>query len=476
MKVLKRVGARRILLMAPFALLVILVIAVSGPIASGGAYGINDPMPPPVPGFTPAPVPPAYNAVVGIDIAHSGEPSVVNMLADPTLYGNAIAPNVHVIDVRSSFEYLADVCPMQIALGLPLYTVTNVGHPMWANPVTGAPERAYSDPYWIGFNWDGVPYYSLWNIRMQENPNFGSYLNALVADGGIKKNDKLIFLCQTGYRASWAAAEATSMGFSHVDVLYGGMLAWNDDWITSPTAIQPYQKANLATDPSPGDCPAEAAPAVNCDPDNTAGPAATTNNVNLNDGLRHKETDQAPAPWKYDTGRLALVGAPVIWNGTEPHVGVKAEWLPGDFQLAPSTAGVSWASYADYTNRLLSVNLKLTNNPPAPPGPLNYPASCGGTSPPCEHVFQAAHGTAYNSKIVAAPSTNGVIPTGLPASIGNIAPNTAGMTAVKFNVPVNVSFFKTNMYAIANDVPDPNAPMGPGYAWYFTYTYPGPTA
>lgn len=455
MKVVTRVGKRRLLVLAPFALLIILVIAISGPVTSGGAYGLSEPLPPPVPGFTPAPLPGpgSFNSIVLVS-------DVDALLANNANHGNAIAPNVHIIDVRSSFEYLADVCPMQIALGLPLYTVTNVGHPVWSWP-DGTHEEAISDPFWIGFHWDGVPYASLWNIRMQENPNFGSYLEALVAEGTIKKNDKLIFLCQTGYRASWAGQRAASMGFTDVEVLHGGMLAWSDDWYADDGSYAD----NLPADPSPGDCPPAAAPATNCDPDNVPGPAARPKSTVLS------------APWKYDTGRLALVGAPVVWNGTEPHVGVKAEWLPGDFQLAPSTAGAFWASYSDYTSGLLSVRLRLTSNPPAPPSPLNYPASCGGAPAPagsCETVNQAPHGTAYNAMIVAAPSTNGVIATGLPAAIGNIDPNNTGQAIVKFSVPPGVSFFRTNMFAIANDLPDPNAPMGPDYAWYFTYTYPGP--
>ncbi|MDA8167678.1 MAG: hypothetical protein M0Z32_08050 [Actinomycetota bacterium] len=40
-------------------------------------------------------------------------------------------------------------------------------------------------------------------------------MNTLVADGTIKKNDKPVFLCQTGSRASGAAAEAATPGFSH---------------------------------------------------------------------------------------------------------------------------------------------------------------------------------------------------------------------------------------------------------------------
>ena len=162
-------------------------------------------------------------------------------------------------------------------------------------------------------------------------------------------------------------------------------------------------------------------------------------------------------------------------------MGVKPEWLPGDFQLTPgidhSDTGTFWASLDDYNHGVLSIKLNLTNNPPAPPSPLNYPSSCGGAPAPggsCEQVYQAAHGTAYNSMIVAAPATNGVSATGLPAMIGNIGANTAGTAVVKYNVPIGVSFFRTNIYAIANDVPDPAAPMGPDNAWYFTYTYPGP--
>lgn len=469
MKVLKRVGTRRLLMLLPFALLIIFVVAMSGPIASGGAYGLSEPLPPPVPGFTPAPLPcsaaadPAacnangdsFNEIVTVGMVDA-------LLADNANHGNAVAPNVHIIDVRSSFEYLADVCPMQIALGLPTYSVTNVGHPSW-NWSDATHEEAISDPYWIGFHWNGVPYASLWNIRMQANPNFGSYLDALEAEGMIKKNDNLIFLCQTGYRASWAGQEVAKKGYTNVDVLHGGMLAWSDDWYADDGMYAPDDPS----DPSPGDCPAEAAPAVNCDPDNVPGPAARSKSTVLS------------APWQYDIARLGGMypGGSAYWNGTEPHVGVKAEWLPGDFQLAPSTAGAFWASYSDYESRLLSVNLKLTNNPPAPPGPLNYPSSCGGAPAPagsCEQVYQAAHGTAYNSMIVAAPSTNGVIPTGLPAMIGNINAGNNGVATVKFNVPNGVVSFKTSMFAIANDVPDPTAPMGPDYAWYFTYTYPGP--
>ena len=480
MKVVQKVGVRRWLLMAPFALIIILVIAISGPISSGGAYGLGTPLPPPVPGFTPAPLPctgpgsevrgtlgnpPACNGTTEISFNSIVPNTTVDaLIANPANHGNAVAPNVHLIDVRSSFEYLSDVCPMQIALGLPLYTVTNVGHPVWTNP-GGSHEEAYSDPYWIGFHWDGIPYFSLWNIRMQENPNFGAYLNALVADGSIKKNDNLVFVCQTGYRASWAGAEAARMGFTNVNVLYGGMLAWEDDWITDPTIIQPYQHLNSPSDPSPNDCPAGSGLTGNCDPDNIPGPNA-----------RPKSTVLV-APWKYNTARLALVGAPVVWNGTEPHVGVKPEWLPGDFQLSASKDSVFWASYADYVSKSLTVRFRITNNPPAPPGPLNYPAACGGAPAPtgtCEKVNQAPNGPAYNAQVVAAVSTNGVLASNLPAAAGTIPVAGSGTVDVKFTIPAAVGSFSTRAYATATDVPNPTAAYGAGMEWYGTYQYPGP--
>ena len=114
MKVFKRVGTRKILVLVPLALLVILAIAISGPITSGGAYGLGEPLPPPVPGFTPAPVPPAFNSIITVSDLDA-------LLANNANHGNPDPiPNVHIIDVRSNFEYLSDVCPMQIALGLPL--------------------------------------------------------------------------------------------------------------------------------------------------------------------------------------------------------------------------------------------------------------------------------------------------------------------------------------------------------------------
>lgn len=464
MKVSKKraLRARNILVLAPLVLIIVLMLATTGAFTGNAAattYSLP-PLPPPVPGFFPAPLPGpgSYTEILTVD-------EVDALLAD-----NANKGNVHLIDVRSSFEYLADVCPMQVALGLPLYTVTNTGHPVWNWP-DGTHEEAYSNPYWIGFHWDGVPYASLWNIRMQENPNFHDYMQALVTEGSVDYGDELIFVCQTGYRASWAAKEAAMMGFTNVKVLYGGMLAWEDDWYADDGQ---YLAQDPANDPSPGDCPTDGPYAgQNCDPDNVPGPAARPKSSVLTD------------PWKYNTGKLTAAGFGVWWNGTEPHVGVKPEWLPGDFNLAVSRGGVYWASYDDYTAGLLSVDFHLTNNPPAAPGPLNYPAGCGGSPPPggsCEQVNQAPHGTAYNAMFAAAPATNGVIASTLPAMAGNIAAGGSGAATIKFSVPAGVSFFHVNPYAVATDVPDPsmyndgfhNVVYGQDISWYGTYTYPGP--
>src|SRR5665811_1375741 len=271
MKVYKKVGIRRIFIMVPFVLLVIAVIALSGPISSGGAYAPGGPIPPPGP-FPAAPVPPAFD-----DYVDRAE-------LDAILANGANQGTVHILDVRSSFEYLADVCPMQTALGMPTYDVTNVGHPVWNwgaaapnNVATPGPtyEEAYSNPYWIGFYFAGNGMDPN-NIRMIENPNFHDYTQALVVDGSIEMTDTIIVMCQTGYRASFAAMELKAMGFSDVRIFYGSMLAWNDDWDTDTACLDP------GSDPD-GD---------GCDPDNTPGPAARASSTLL------------ASPWQYDTARL----------------------------------------------------------------------------------------------------------------------------------------------------------------------------
>lgn len=465
---------RNLLVLAPLVLMIALFVAASGPISTGAAswaYTSLPSIPPPVPGFWAAPTPPAFAQI-------DTTADVDALLANNANHGNTgTTPNVHLIDVRSSFEYINDVCPMQIALGLPLYTVTDVGHPVWNWP-DGTHEEAYSDGYWIGFYWAGSPIGtpggSPFNLRMEENPNYGQYLNALVADGSIKKNDKLIFVCETGYRASWAAAEATTLGFTDAEVLYGGMLAWEDDYW--PQTLYDYNNPttdnclNLSTDPTPGDCATDNTKGG--EPQNVAGPNARAKTTTLSH------------PWEYDTTRLTNAGYTPYWDGTEPHVAVKPEWMDGmgagDFQLSPSEVSASWASLSDYSAGLLSVTFGMTNNAPAPPDSLNYPSACGGAPPPagsCEQVYQNQWGPAYNSQIVEAPSTSGVtVATTLPATVGAGTINTGatGDVTLKFNVPTGVTYFVTNLFATATDTPDPAATYGASNAWYGVYNYPGP--
>lgn len=491
MKALKKVGGRRLFLLAPLTLIIVFILATSIPFISGiaGAYTPGGPVPPPGP-FPAAPMPPAFDDFVDM--------TELNAL----LANGANQGNVHLIDVRSSFEYVADVCPMQIALGMPTYDVTNVGHPAWNwgaaapnNPATPGPtyEEAYANPYWIGFYFAGSMA-SPANIRMEENPNFHDYTAALVADGSIDMTDTIIVVCQTGYRASFAAMEMKAMGFSDVRVLYGGMLAWHDDW---------YLDDSNYCNGDPNDPDGDG-----CDPDNIKGPAA------------RYSTTAVTAPWTYDTARLTAISATIYWNGTEPHVAAKPQWLPaGDFALSYQNQGAYWA-LGDYPTTL-SVDIGITNNAPVDVTPtwpggsspsdilpfpydMNYASSCTGYGAPgsgCEPVMQSAHGNAYNTMVVGATATNGVTPSiASPIMVGTIAPTATGVATVKYGIPTGVGSFMTTVYAMATDVPDPTATWPSGYndpfhtpmmaplfgttlapwpatgmGWYGVYQYPGPT-
>lgn len=524
---------RNLLVLMPLVFMFLLLVAMSAPVAVADHYSPSYNVPPPGP-FPPAPQPPNYTGYV--DIAE--------LLGPDYLGAPANQGSVHILDVRSSFEYLADVCPMQIALGMPTYPTTNTGHPTWnwADPTDATPtvdaqyEEAYAIPYWIGFYFAGSPGVPN-NIRMEENPNFHDYFMGLIADGeisGAGPNDKLVILCQTGYRASFAAMEIQAMnmgyglGFEEVVVLYGGELAWQDDWSLDDSPLDANCDANDPADPSPDDDPANPnmppymtpVPWPNsptwkdCDPDDVPGPAALG------------KSNVLAAPWAYDTARLALVAAPTIWNGTEPHVAAKPWWMSGmgadDSALSLSHYNTFWASYADYLAAELSVTYKLTNNEPLDVTPTwsggespwdilpepywrNYAAGCTGYGAPgsgCEPVGQAAHGTAYNTMVVNSTATNGVtvVPAGPPlAMVGNIAANGTANATLKYNIPLGVNYFTATVYAISTDLPDPTAtyPMGfndpfhtpmmcpifgtcaapwpaTGMGWYGIYQYPGP--
>ncbi|MEK7414786.1 MAG: rhodanese-like domain-containing protein, partial [Planctomycetota bacterium] len=254
-----------------------------------------------------------------------------------------------------------------------------------------------------------------------------SYFMAMVADGIGEPGDTLVILCQTGYRASFAAMELKklntmySLGISEIVVLYGGELAWRDDWSLDDTpSLDANCDANDTSDPSPDDDPANSnmppylTPVpwpnsttwMDCDPDDVPGAASLG------------YTNTLTAPYKYDApGQLGTCMGCYAWNGTEPHVAVKPWWMDymgsppganpaGDSMLSLSINSVGWASWSDYSSvpHKLSVSYKLTNNAPMDvtpawpagstreqilPSPyyMNYDDSCtgyGATGSGCE--------------------------------------------------------------------------------------------
>ncbi len=94
-----------------------------------------------------------------------------------------------------------------------------------------------------------------------------------------------------------------------------------------------------------------------------------------------------------------------------------------------------WASYADYTSGLLSVDYTVTNN---------------------------GNDTAYNVKLTGSSTNNGVtLSSGLPATIGNLGGGGgAGSATVVYSVPTGVGSFTANITGSAED--------GCGHV----YTYP----
>lgn len=507
---------RYFLVLTPVVLIVALLFAFGGPFngaasAVYGEYGCAN--------WDPAKYPPIYSpwgqdywvpptacnaGVWGVngdkpDVPFDGyvnADELQNSNGTGILQDSANKGRVHIIDVRTNYENQGDACPMQIVLGMPIYTETNAGHPIWQWP-DGTLEESYSVPFFIGFYWAGTankengqslmgdPAKWAPNVRPEPNPNFvdlgaGSYFSALVADREINKDDTIIVMCQSGWRASYAATVIKNMGFQDVKVLYGGFLGWMDDYYSDDGK---YPASGPNPDPSPGDCPDDgdpATPPANCDPDNNPGPAARD---------RVKQGDPRVNPkYAYDITRLARNGQPVMWDGKEPHVAVKPEWMAGfgatDFKLSLDGKKAYWASLADYQARILSVEYTVKNNQAdyvLNPDPLNYADSCGGPPPPygtgsCPPVFFTPWGPSYNSRIETVEGlTNGVtaVSSSLPATVGPgglVAPGLTGTATVRYQVPVGVASFSSNPRVVSNDVPDPKGTLfGPDFDFYFTY-------
>jgi rhodanese-related sulfurtransferase len=371
------------------------------------------------------------------------------------LQDNANKGTVHIIDVRTPQEDVDGDAPCFNLFGLPVYSVSNAQHPVWTWP-DGTPEESYQVPFFNSVYYAGTARmedgallpqdYWVWNVRPGPNPNFldigyGSYMRALLNQGEVDANDTFVVMCQSGWRASFAATVLKNLPQFHdanVKVLYGGMLGWSDDYF------------------APGDH------------DNVPGPNALPKTQYVTGGQ-----------YKYDTQRLTNDGQPVMWNGSEPHAGVKPEWYAafgaGDYKLALENSSPRWASYTDYHYRVLSVDYTIRNNPPDPPGPLNYPPP-QGTCNACsgEPVYQDPHGPAYNAVIAQAPATNGAVALNLPAAVagGSIAPNLTSTATVRYQMPAGVSVFNSYPMMMSNDVPDPTATaFGPNLAMMFTYMH-----
>ena len=100
----------------------------------------------------------------------------------------------------------------------------------------------------------------------------------------------------------------------------------------------------------------------------------------------------------------------------------------GKPSLTLAKTGVYWASYADYTSRLLSVDYRLTN-------PMAYPFM-----------------TAYNVMVADSSATNGVIlETSMPRSFNVIGVWGSVEYTLRYNVPSGVGSFRTTNTVSASD-------------------------
>jgi hypothetical protein len=107
----------------------------------------------------------------------------------------------------------------------------------------------------------------------------------------------------------------------------------------------------------------------------------------------------------------------------------------GQPQLSLSESSVFWASYADYTNGVLSVDYGIAN---------------GGSD------------DAYGTQIVGSVNAAGVISVNTPLAVGNISAGGSAPATVTYHVPAGVGSFSTVVYAVASD------DCGT------SYSYPGP--
>jgi hypothetical protein len=131
-------------------------------------------------------------------------------------------------------------------------------------------------------------------------------------------------------------------------------------------------------------------------------------------------------------GQISDSGTPAVSCGTD--VAKKSDFCSKP-ALSLSNTNTYWASMADYTSGLLSVDYSISNG--------------AGTN------------NAYNVTIASTVNTNGVTMASATAG-GNIAGGSSAPVTVKYNVPVATGGFSTTVYATAKDLCNN------------THAYPGP--
>lgn len=92
--------------------------------------------------------------------------------------------------------------------------------------------------------------------------------------------------------------------------------------------------------------------------------------------------------------------------------------------LSPSYQGAYWASFRDYTDRILSIDISITNE-----GPV-----------------------AYSVEVVGATNTMGVtLDSDIPVVFGDIAAGDSATATVAYTVPAGIGAFRTSINATARD-------------------------
>lgn len=145
----------------------------------------------------------------------------------------------------------------------------------------------------------------------------------------------------------------------------------------------------------------------------------------------------SPAEGCFDLNADGFCDAPFLFYTQQDQLPLTS---PAACDLKPglgfAISGVRWASYADYLNRLLTVDFGLSN----PSGPA-----------------------ALDVTVMGATASNGVTTSStLPVNAGDMAIGSATAASLSYHVPAGVNYFRTQIYATAQDVCGSS------------YDYPGP--